>query len=83
MEAIHKGSEIFDVISCNGSGTNNVVDISLVQGRCSTRVLIKDLFLDMAHKQESIVRPKAATHGDSPSLSVILSIEGESIQCES
>lgn len=32
MEAIYVGRKIFDLFSTSGGGTNNVVDISFVQG---------------------------------------------------
>ena len=45
--------------------------------------MIKDLFLDVTHKQAGIVGPKSTPHSSPSGLAVlILSIERESSQCE-
>ena len=47
MKTIYIGRKSFDLISTSGSGTHDVIDISFVQGWFRSRVLGKDLFLDM------------------------------------
>ena len=47
MKILDKVHKIFDLLSTSGSGTNDVVDISFVQGCFCSRVLSEDLFLNL------------------------------------
>ena len=76
MKTIHKGSKIFDFLSTTGKGSGNVVDIPLVQIGCSPCLLVKDLFLDVTHKQAHIIGPKSTPHSDSSELPVIAEHHG-------
>ena len=47
MKILDKVRKIFDLLSTSGSGTNDVIDISFVQGCFCSRVLSEDLFLNL------------------------------------
>ena len=86
MKTFHKGtcSKIFDLFCTVRESSNNIIDIPLLHIGCSSCVLIKDLFLDVTHKQAGTVRPKSTPHSEPSGLAVlILSIERESIQSTS
>ena len=77
MKTIHKGSKIFDLLSTTSEGSGNVVDIPLVQIGCSLCLLIKDLFLDVTHKQAHITGPRSTPHSDSSDLPVVAEHHGK------
>ena len=74
--------KIFYFLSISLGGTNNVVNISFVQGWFCSRVLIEVLFLDMPHEETRIIRSQTAPHRDSSCLPIKISIERECVQCK-
>ena len=63
MKTFHKGtcSKIFDLFCIVRESSDNAIDIPLLHIRCSSCqvscVLIKDLFLDVTHKQAGQLGP--------------------------
>ena len=82
MKTVDVGRKIFYLLSTSGGGTSNVVDISFAQGWFCSRVLIKDLFLDMPHEETRIIRSQTAPHRDPSCLAIKISIERECVQCK-
>ena len=80
MKAVDVGRKVFHLCSTSEGGTSDVVDISFVQGWFCSRVLFKDLFLDMPHEQTRIIRSQTSPHCDPSYLPIKISIERECVQ---
>ena len=73
MKSIRKGTcrKFFDLFCTVKESSGNTIDIPLLHIGCSSCVLIKDLFLDVTHRQAGTVRRKLTPHSEPSGLAVL------------